>query len=272
MIITTLIENKRGEHLGLCSEHGLSFLIEVYGKKIIFDTGQSMGFITNAAKLNKSLTDVDYVIISHAHYDHTGGIKELLCHLPKKVKFLMSQHFFVPKFKVDNGCYEYLGIDFDKSLLQEQGVSYELIEEETYKLSEDIFIMGNFEANPKPTPFVLQTDKGYEADLFKDELVLCIDTPKGLVVILGCSHPGLISILKTVVNRTGKKIRGIIGGTHLVAVDQSEYGRIIDELERFDLEFIGVSHCTGEEMSGVLEAHFRDIFFRNNTGTICEVN
>ena len=73
--ITTLMENSLGEHTGLKTEHGLSFLIETEGSSVLFDLGQSGAFLHNAEKLCKDLSDVTHVVLSHGHYDHTGGFR-----------------------------------------------------------------------------------------------------------------------------------------------------------------------------------------------------
>ena len=100
--ITTLIENSPGEHLALKNEHGISFCIEKDGHKILFDTGRSASFISNAAKLGVKLWKVDTVIISHGHYDHIGGLIDFLKLNTHAIVYLKKEIFDYQYFSVKN--------------------------------------------------------------------------------------------------------------------------------------------------------------------------
>lgn len=97
--ITTLIENSPGEHHALHAEHGLSFFIEKDDHKFLFDTGQSGRIIENAAQLRIDLTSIEYVVLSHGHYDHTGGLQALTT-ITKDFNLILGQGFFDQKY----GC------------------------------------------------------------------------------------------------------------------------------------------------------------------------
>ena len=97
--ITTLIENNPGDNEDLHFEHGLSLLLEADGKRILFDTGQSGDFITNAGILNQNLMNLDFLIISHGHYDHSGGFRKLMEGVEKYPEVIVGEEFFKPKFK-----------------------------------------------------------------------------------------------------------------------------------------------------------------------------
>src|SRR5690554_7802310 len=99
-----LIEDKLGLE-NLVNEHGLSLLINLGSKKILFDTGLSGAFIDNACRLGNSLKDIDYVILSHSHLDHTGGFKRYIDEFGKDFKLVIGNDFFLPKYKFDNNLY-----------------------------------------------------------------------------------------------------------------------------------------------------------------------
>ena len=108
--ITTLVENMPDKEKKLASEHGFSVLVEVNGKNLLFDTGQTGVFTENAALLGSDLTKIDAVVLSHGHYDHTGGVPALLERLPKNTPFYVGQEFFLPKYKLlEDGSYKYNG-------------------------------------------------------------------------------------------------------------------------------------------------------------------
>ena len=95
--ITTLIENNQDAQKSLCYEHGLSMFIETDGKQILFDTGQTGDFLKNAKLLNKDLTALDYIIMSHGHYDHSGGFRTLVGEAGKISQLIVGDEFFKPK-------------------------------------------------------------------------------------------------------------------------------------------------------------------------------
>ena len=94
--ITTLIENNPDEQGQLLFEHGLSLYIETAGKNILFDTGESGNFIQNAKSLNKNLNTLDYCVISHGHYDHSGGVEKFLKYVDQVPQFVVGEEFFKP--------------------------------------------------------------------------------------------------------------------------------------------------------------------------------
>ena len=191
--ITTLIENTMGEHLALINEHGISFYIEKDGHKILFDTGQSGNFIRNAREMRIDLSDLEYVVLSHGHYDHSGGLK-YLTELTTKFKLILGTGFFNEKYAYRNNSYEFLGNNFDEDFLKEKGISYRFVSESLNEILPGVYVVTNFPRvhkseviNPR---FKIRKEGHFEQDQFGDEVLVALDTPKGLVVILGCSHPG----------------------------------------------------------------------------------
>ena len=121
--ITTLIENTPGEHLALKNEHGISFYIEKDDYKVLFDTGQSDAFLYNAQQLNIELDRLDYVVLSHGHYDHSGGFT----HLTEKTNnftLITGKGFFDGKYGKIKTSYEYLGNNFNSDLLKKKKIKH----------------------------------------------------------------------------------------------------------------------------------------------------
>ncbi|PAB58529.1 MBL fold metallo-hydrolase [Anaeromicrobium sediminis] len=286
MKITTLIENTLKKDSNLINEHGLSILIEVDNKKILFDTGASASFINNAKDLNIKLNDIDHILLSHGHYDHCGGLKSLLDEYNPDCTLNVHKDFFKVcdknylndennVFSNDTSeKYRYVGIDFDENYINKKSTKTFLIDEDIYKLSDSVYVFSNFEKsiNYEKTNENMKIKIGeeYVTDKFSEEIALGIDTPKGLLIIVGCSHVGILNTLTTIEKRTGKKIYGVIGGTHLVEAHEDRILKTIDYIKEKNVDLIGFSHCTGEKGVEMFKNEFHD-FFINSTGTIIEI-
>lgn len=272
--ILTLIENDQGEHLGLQSEHGLSFLIKIDKHQILFDTGQSSKFINNAAILNVDLRKTTQVVLSHGHYDHTGGFRDLVQTIGNSFGLHVKPEIFEPKYAYNNGSLQFLGNNFDKQFLKDKNIQTNYVKDDIVEIAPGIYVVSNFERltdfEPVNQRFCRYSGLEYKIDLFEDEVVVVIDHPKGLIVLLGCSHPGLANILNTIVKRFNKKVYAILGGTHLVEANENRMEQTFDLLRKLNPTLLGISHCTGEKAVCRLN-QFQNQFFLNSTGTSLRV-
>jgi len=267
--ITTLVENTPGEHLALRHEHGLSFFLEINGKNILFDAGQSGAFLENARKLRLDPSSLEYVVLSHGHYDHSGGFR-FLAELPGKRRLIVGKGFFEDKYAARNGGYEFLGNDFTRDFLIERGIPFTELSESSLELIPGVFVLSSFQRmhtdetiNPR---FKLLRQGRFIPDPFDDEIMVAVDTPKGIVALLGCSHPGMRNMLDAAKSRLGKPVRAVLGGTHLVEAGEPGLTASLDYLARDGIEVVGVSHCTGPAAMKRLEN--KDLeYFHNRTGS-----
>lgn len=273
MKITTLIENKLGSHEDLYIEHGISLYIEADGKKILFDTGASGNFLDNAKSLNVDLKKIDYVILSHGHHDHSGGFERLMREINPDIKLFVGKEFFNKKHSLrPTGAYDFVGNPFDENFFKKNDIKVEYIDGDETKLTENISIFTNFERNKEfeninKTMYISNKD-GYEKDMFRDEISLGIKTTKGLVVIVGCSHAGIVNILDTINKRSNKEIHALVGGTHLIREDDAKINKIIDYLKEREIKVIGACHCTGKQGETMLSQQLEENFITNNTGDV----
>jgi len=271
--ITTLIENTAGDDASLEHEHGISFYIEKEGHTLLFDTGQSGAFVKNAAKLGKDLSDLEMVALSHGHYDHTGGFLGLL-NVTRSFDLCLKESIFHKKYSFNKQSYTFKGNSFDEELLQERGIAYRFLTKDVTELIDGVYGVTNF---PRiysdeviSSNFQVLVEGEYRQDFFEDEILLAIDTPEGLVVVLGCSHPGVRNMLDHVKLTLQRPIYAVLGGTHLKEADA---GRIADTVEYLITEVdgpIGVSHCTGDAAMARLKKE-SPRFFHNRTGSVLEV-
>ena len=268
--ITTLVENTVAQTgKNLIGEHGLSFLIEIENHKILFDTGQKLALSHNAKVMDISLGEIDSVVISHGHYDHTGGLQSLLQH-QDDFKLYAHPNVFNEKVKGANDNYKYIGIPVEKKLLDEKKVRLKLIKKPV-QISSGVITTGEIplenDFEEVGSTFFLKKNSGITADTLNDEQALILDTCRGLVVLVGCSHRGVINTLNHVVTLTGKnKIYALMGGLHLQKASGSKLKKIIGHLREYGLERIGVGHCTGTNALIALSNEFKDKVFLNAVG------
>lgn len=267
--ITTLSENTSA---GVLAEWGLSMFIEANGKKILFDTGGGFSAVYNANLMGVDLTAAECIVISHGHYDHTGGLREVLMRMRKKIDIYAHPDIWARKYgRMESGPERYVGIPFVREGLEVMGASFQLADK-PIKLSENIMTTGeipmvnDYEIIEK---YLMVKENGeLKHDSLKDDLALIINTDYGLVVILGCAHRGIVNTLQHARKISGKDlIYAAIGGTHLVHASRERQEKTAAALQEMGVQYLGVSHCTGFKASAYLAQVFGDRFFQNNAGT-----
>jgi len=267
MQIITLIENLVYQQ-GLIAEHGLSFYLNTGHKKILFDTGQSGNFMSNAQELGIDIQDIDTVIISHGHYDHTGGLYPFL-KANKKARVYVKRETFLQKF---HGTQRFIGMPYDPKLLDGR-IEYVT---SIVDIDEDIHIMPEIPINnPLDTNFSrfwISRAEGFFQDEFNDELYLAITVNNELSIISSCSHRGITNIIEAAVNHFNLPINLILGGFHIRNCGAEQLETLKLYLERFSVRSIGICHCTGVEQYAELFCYFSSKVFYNHTGYKIEIS
>jgi 7,8-dihydropterin-6-yl-methyl-4-(beta-D-ribofuranosyl)aminobenzene 5'-phosphate synthase len=271
--VTTLVDNSVSlSGSQLIGEHGLSFYIESEDKRILFDTGQNLALAHNAQMLDIDLSRIDAVVISHGHYDHTGGLEHLL---KMNTAFSLYAHpdIFDDKLRSrKSGAYKKIGIPLNKNIFGNTDVLLRLSKDAAeivpgVSISGEIPQENDFESIE--SQFFVQRGGEIIADPLADDQAVILDTEKGLVVLLGCSHRGVINTLNHVARLFPEnKLHAIIGGLHLGKASDDKLQKIIDHLSGFEIEKIGVSHCTGTKATLALFERFKDKVFMNSVGTV----
>lgn len=267
--LTTLIENHPAKDLRFCCEHGLSVLIQTERQTILFDTGQTGAFLKNAELLHIDLEKLDAIILSHGHYDHTGGLMELLHSLHNRPKIWVGKSFFEQKcHEEENGTYRYNGNSFTVQDICRLGFPLNIVTEDQTELGDGVTLFKNFpmDSNQELSHFHLKKEN-FPTDDFADELVLGLSMPYGMTVLTGCSHRGILSIMSTIQKRSNQPLIGMIGGTHLLHADEARLGEVIESFKKLPLKLIALSHCTGDLQMDKLQQTFPNIFFCNRTGS-----
>lgn len=270
--ITTLSENTASAP-DLLAEWGFSVLVEIDSLTVLLDTGLSTSATHNTGILGIDLKRVDRIILSHGHYDHTGGLQNVLRLMRKKVEIIAHPDVWGEKYsrQMDN-TYRYIGIPFQRPVLESLGASFTL-SRSPVRITDDLLTTGEVPEiteyeQIEPNRFFVKEDGELKPDTLPDDLALIINTKPGLVMILGCGHRGLINTLRHAQKLTRRQeIRMVIGGCHLIGSSTERVRLTLAALKEMDVQKIGVSHCTGLPASVIMAQELGDRFFFNNAGT-----
>ncbi len=251
--ITTLMDNVISENKALTAEHGLSFLVEKDGCRMLFDCGASEMPWKNARRMGKSVVGLDAVILSHSHYDHAAGYRDLISIGGGSRILYTGPHFFEKKYAFDGMCYTDLSAGFTEAFLNRNGICRKICYD-VLEAAEGIWLIGGFprihDFEQIPERFVRRRESNGKTEMipddFSDEICMALDTPKGLVVLTGCSHPGILNMIQHVYKVLKRPVFGVFGGTHLAEADEARIQETIRNLKEMGLSVLGLSHCSGE--------------------------
>lgn len=235
MKLTVLVDNNTIIDHYYLGEPGLSFFIEDEGKRILFDTGYSNVFIENAKRLHKNLEQLDYLVLSHGHNDHTGGLRFIKNDLRKTVLIAHPDAFIQ---RQDEGLEVGSPID-----IHELSVNEYINGSKFVRITNRLFFLGEIERvtdfENKPVGVLSNGDKDY---LFDDSALVYL-SDKGLFIITGCSHSGICNIVEQAKKTFNEnRIIGIIGGFHLMS-DDSQLDKTIEYFKNNNIKELYPCHC-----------------------------
>jgi 7,8-dihydropterin-6-yl-methyl-4-(beta-D-ribofuranosyl)aminobenzene 5'-phosphate synthase len=262
----TVLYDAFGQTSEMQKDWGYAALVEYGGKRILFDAGDNPDILAhNAAVKGIDLGKLDFVIISHRHGDHIGGLSYVLKANPKVVIYAPKEGFGVFGSDLPGTFYRK-----DPTLPPEQryfagsppeimrfgsawpGANFRLVDKNT-DIAPDLHLI------------TLVSDKPGTLEL--RELSLAISTPDGLVIVVGCSHPGIDRIVESAA-AINSRIHLVAGGLHLVTASDADIEKIVTALhDRFQVEYIAPGHCTGEPAFTALRKAFGDHYVYAGLGT-----
>lgn len=264
-ILTVIVDNiPKGKLRG---EWGLSIFIQYGNKKILADVGASELFAENMKKLGFSVEDVDYAILSHAHYDHANG-------MPRFFKENQKAKFYVRETTAEN-CFakkfifhKYIGIP--RRVMMDYTERIEIVSGD-YKLCDGVYLIPHktegLEKVGKRERMYQRTNDGWKPDNFSHEQSLVIDTDKGLVIINCCSHGGAVNIIHEITETfPDKHVYGLIGGFHLFNKSEEEIKNVASAIEKTGINFVCTGHCTNERAYRIMKEILRDKLWQLNVG------
>lgn len=249
LYITALMDNKPTENKALIAEHGLSLYVQHNGKRILFDCGSGANPLHNAHRLGVDLKDLDAVVLSHSHYDHAAGFRDLTEQGLGSRELYTGEHFFEPKYARDGVRYTDLSAGFDKDFLTQNHICHHTVED-CQEIFPGVWLISRFPRIydfEKIAPrFVRRVEDHFVQDDFCDELCMALEVPGGVAVLVGCSHPGILNMITHVRQTLGKPVKAVFGGTHLVEADEGRIRLTVEKLREMGLEILGLSHCSGD--------------------------
>jgi 7,8-dihydropterin-6-yl-methyl-4-(beta-D-ribofuranosyl)aminobenzene 5'-phosphate synthase len=200
-------------------------------KTILFDTGGGRALLDNMEKLQIDPGSIDVVVLSHIHADHTGGLSSLLEKNPNVTVYLPKS--FPEKFKNKVRDYGAKVVEVKESL----------------KICENVYSTGQLGKLTKEQSLIVRTDKG-------------------LIVITGCAHPGIVNVVDTAKNLVKDDVLLVMGGFHLEWATRGKIEKIISTFEQWHVRYVGPCHCSGEKARSLFEKHFGKNYINIGAGKV----
>ena len=244
---------------GLKSEHGLSMWIETPQGTALLDSGGSGDVLQhNLQVLRLDPARITALALSHAHDDHTGGLDYLLSAYPELPVFAHSD-IFRERFSLKNGEYRSMGLPQRSQTLVDYPQLH--LSDKPVEILPSLWTTGEITARPewegRSANHFIKTNKGWEADPYRDDMSLVLETTSGIVLICGCCHAGLLNTLQQVQRQFKQPLLAVLGGTHLISTDGEMLRHVIAVLqEKFPETRYYLNHCSGADAIRQLQAAF----------------
>jgi 7,8-dihydropterin-6-yl-methyl-4-(beta-D-ribofuranosyl)aminobenzene 5'-phosphate synthase len=253
MSITCLVDNTAQPGSRLWAEHGLAFLIEAGTRRVLFDTGQSGTVLMhNLGVLGVDPGTIDTLAISHAHYDHTGGLPALLERTRPGLPLYAHPDLFRERFSQRQGdpLAKEIGVPLGREALASRTTLH--LSAEPQEILPGLWTTGEIVRRPEPegrsAHHLVRTETGWASDPYRDDMSLVLMVDSGSVLLCGCCHAGLLNTLSHVALTFKRPVTAIAGGTHLASADANYLQRVRQAMvEMESLRRLYLNHCSGED-------------------------
>ncbi|MBN2396664.1 MAG: MBL fold metallo-hydrolase [Candidatus Atribacteria bacterium] len=282
--IVSLIENspKYDSYLKGCN--GISFWVELTSgnihRNILFDVGPvAEPVIYNAKQLNLKLSEVDMIVLSHCHFDHTAALAGVLPEIGHEVPIFAHPDLFRPNFTLRPEFMNYAMVAENRRENIEKLGGYFVLTKSPiepipgFMISGEIERTTDFEETGGVSCFTIDHEGNLVPDQLKDDYSLIINVKnKGIVIITGCGHAGPVNIIKHSLKVSGiDKLDGIMGGFHLLQAENKRIDLTIQEFKKYKFNWIAPMHCTGTVPTAKIALNFKDEFREIHVGDIIDL-
>jgi 7,8-dihydropterin-6-yl-methyl-4-(beta-D-ribofuranosyl)aminobenzene 5'-phosphate synthase len=283
LVITVVAEDSVEYESPYLGQHGISLLLKAcrsgLTRHVLMDVAQNPeALLQNMALMGIAPSCIDSIVLTHCHYDHTQGVARVVQETGKRdVPIIAHPDLFRPHF-IQDPMLRHVGVmDGDSASQIEASGGRLLLTKDSLTILPGLLTTGEV---TRQTDFeevgmnlFTITDGTLVPDGVLDDITLVAEvTSKGLVIITGCSHAGIVNICLQAMHLTGtKKIHGIIGGFHLIEASQQRIRKTVRELEKFKPDWIAAGHCTGFNAQIELHNTFKDRFTPLHTGMVFEI-
>ncbi|OYT27100.1 MAG: MBL fold metallo-hydrolase [Thermoprotei archaeon ex4572_64] len=277
--VTILIDNSVGTVRDVVAEWGFSALVKVYGSEILsilYDLGQSgVALLHNMKVLKVNPEDVRYIILSHGHFDHTGGLKTFIKKHGRDKMVIAHPKVFEKKVLMRGKVLDYIGVSVSKKFLEKKTTLITC--KNPLKLCEGVLFSGQIERYGHPEfcegMYVVRDDGEIVEDKMLDDSALIINVKdKGLVIITGCGHSNILNIVKHAERITGvSKLYAVIGGLHLLSSDEKTVSEVLNSLISLGVSIVCPTHCSGLKIIHALMSKKPEIYIEGGVGRVIKI-
>ena len=269
-----LVDNAVFRGSALWGEHGVAFWIETPDGSLLFDTGQSGDVLVH----NAELMDIDFgrcdaLALSHAHYDHTGGLERFFGLSRSGIPLYASPDLFRERYVLKDGQARSIGLSIPQDDVARQ--TQLRLSSEPLEILPGVWTTGEISARldfeGRSAQHHVRIGETWQPDPYRDDLSLVLQTSQGLVVVCGCCHAGLLNTLTHIRRSFSQPLRAIIGGTHLADAGPEALDHVIAELRQRcegHVPDLYLNHCTGEHALAVLAQAFGERVHPCPAGTV----
>jgi len=242
------------------SEHGLSFLIEISGRRLLFDTGSSGKVILhNLRKVGVDPEELSAIVLSHSHRDHTGGLAILLERSPD-IPVYAHPDIFTQRLSLRGDRLKDVSLPISQSVMILRVQLY--LSEEPVEVIPGVWTTGEITHRPEPEGrserHFIRTKGRLMPDPYKDDMALVVEMEGEVVLICGCCHAGILNTIYHMERMFNKPIKAIFGGLHLQDADETHLARVVEVLKGYGPPRIYANHCTGNRALNLFQEAFGD--------------
>jgi 7,8-dihydropterin-6-yl-methyl-4-(beta-D-ribofuranosyl)aminobenzene 5'-phosphate synthase len=269
--ITTIVDNI-AQKPSLLVEHGLALWIDVEGTHVLFDTGQGAALAHNANALGVSIPTAHHIVLSHGHYDHSGGLDQAMAMAPQATVWIHPEATRDRYSIRESGQAHAIGMpEKVRKTIELDSARIHWTREPT-RLTSEIGMTGSI---PRETDFedaggaFFLDVSGRDRDDIVDDQALWVVTPSGIVVVTGCAHSGVINTVRYILKiNPERRLRAVIGGLHLVQASAERLAATAAALREMAPTEIHSGHCTGGRGLSFLRENLRGVSFPLQAGSV----